>query len=192
MTKKYHDLALKIIDYAGGKQNINNLIHCQTRLRFDLQDDSLANKEELENLQGVAGVINSGGQYQVVIGPQVSEVYEEISELLGTTQSINKTSIEKKKKNIVSIAVEFISTSFSPIIPAMAGAGMIKALLALLVLFNLVSNDSQTYYIVSFMADSVFYFLPFFLASTAAGKLKCNPYLSMALAGILLHPNFAT
>ncbi|MHC5248395.1 beta-glucoside-specific PTS transporter subunit IIABC [Enterococcus sp. LJL90] len=190
MAEKYHQLAEEIMKNVGGKENVSNLIHCQTRLRFDLKDDNQANKSELEKLSGVAGVINSGGQFQVVIGPHVSEVYEEVSQLLGDVVETNDTP-SAKKKNIFSTAVEFISTSFSPIIPAMAGAGMIKALLALLVLFNLVSNESQTYYIVNFMADAVFYFLPFFLASTAARKLKCNPYLAMALAGILLHPNFA-
>ena len=174
----------------GGKENIRNLIHCQTRLRFDLTDESKVKVQELQKLAGVAGVINSGGQFQVVIGTNVSEVYEEVASLLGDVEEMAGKDVGKKK-NFLSLAIEFISTSFSPIIPAMSGAGMIKALLALLVLFNLVSNESQTYYIINFMADAVFYFLPFFLANTAARKLKCNPYLAMALAGVLLHPNFA-
>lgn len=190
MSKNYSDLAQSIIKLVGGKENIRNLIHCQTRLRFDLTDESKVKVQELQKLAGVAGVINSGGQFQVVIGTHVSEVYEEVASLLGDVEEMAGKDVGKKK-NFLSLAIEFISTSFSPIIPAMSGAGMIKALLALLVLFNLVSNESQTYYIINFMADAVFYFLPFFLANTAARKLKCNPYLAMALAGVLLHPNFA-
>lgn len=166
------------------------MIHCQTRLRFDLKDGSKVETKELQQLDGVTGVINSGGQFQLVIGTHVAEVYEEVLPLINLTETVSENE-SMKKKNVLTLAIDFISTSFSPIIPAMSGAGMIKALLALLVLFKLVSTESQTYYIVNFMADSVFYFLPFFLASTAAKKLKCNPYLAMVLAGILLHPNFA-
>lgn len=191
MSGKYKDLAEKIVTLVGGKENVQNLIHCQTRLRFDLIDTAKANDEKLKQLDGVAGVIDSGGQFQVVIGTHVEDVYDDVVALLGN-MSETTTESPNKKKNALSVAIEFISTSFSPIIPAMSGAGMIKALLALLVLFKVVSNESQTYYIVNFMADAVFYFLPFFLANTAAKKLKCNPYLAMALAGILLHPNFAT
>lgn len=190
MSRNYTELAKSIIKFVGGKENVRNLIHCQTRLRFDLIDESKVAAQQLQKLDGVAGVINSGGQFQVVIGTNVSEVYEEVLPLLGNMES-SESGSGTKKKNFLSLAIEFVSTSFSPIIPAMSGAGMIKVLLALLVLFNLVSNESQTYYIVNFMADAVFYFLPFFLANTAARKLKCNPYLAMALAGVLLHPNFA-
>lgn len=186
---KYEKLASEIISLVGGKENVSNLIHCQTRLRFDLVDSKKADKEKLNQMDGVAGVIDSGGQFQVIIGTHVAEVYEDVKIVLGDIEEQPEQS--GKKKNPLSFAVEFISTSFTPVIPAMAGAGMIKALLALLVLFNLVSNESQTYYIVNFMADAVFYFLPFFLANTAARKLKCSPFLAMALAGVLLHPNFA-
>ena len=190
MSKKYEQLAKEIVGLVGGEKNVRNLIHCQTRLRFDLYEASKANAVELKALNGVAGVINSGGQFQVVIGTHVSEVYEEIQPLLGEmTESADAS--ENKKKNPVLLAVEFISSAFTPIIPAISGAGMIRALLALLVLFKVISNESQTYFVINFMADAVFYFLPFLLASTAARKLKCSPYLAMALAGVLLHPNMA-
>lgn len=190
MSSKYNHLASIIVKLVGGKENVNNLIHCQTRLRFDLVNESKVDLDGLKKLDGVAGVINSGGQFQIIIGTHVSEVYEEVLPLLSESGVSDKPE-DHQKKNFVTLAIEFISTSFSPIIPAMSGAGMIKALLALLVLFHLVSNESQTYYIINFMADAVFYFLPFFLANTAARKLKCNPFLAMALAGVLLHPNFS-
>lgn len=190
MSKKYEQLAEEIVGLVGGEKNIRNLIHCQTRLRFDLYEASKANVVELKALNGVAGVINSGGQFQVVIGTHVSEVYDEIQPLLGEMTELAEAS-ENKKKNAALLAVEFISSAFTPIIPAISGAGMIRALLALLVLFKVISNESQTYFVINFMADAVFYFLPFLLASTAARKLKCSPYLAMALAGVLLHPNMA-
>lgn len=188
MSKKYEELAKEIVGLVGGEKNVRNLIHCQTRLRFDLYEASKANAAELKALNGVAGVINSGGQFQVVIGTHVSEVYDEIQPLLGEmTETLDAS--DNKKKNAALLAVEFISSAFTPIIPAISGAGMIRALLALLVLFKVISNESQTYFVINFMADAVFYFLPFLLASTAARKLKCSPYLAMALAGVLLHPN---
>lgn len=190
MSKKYEQLAKEIVGLVGGEKNVRNLIHCQTRLRFDLYEASKANAAELKALTGVAGVINSGGQFQVVIGTHVSEVYDEIQPLLGEmTESADVS--DSKKKNGALLAVEFISSAFTPIIPAISGAGMIRALLALLVLFKVISNESQTYFVINFMADAVFYFLLFLLASTAARKLKCSPYLAMALAGVLLHPNMA-
>ena len=190
MGKKYEQLSKDIVRLVGGEKNVRNLIHCQTRLRFDLFDASKAKEAELKALSGVAGVINSGGQFQVVIGTHVSEVYDEVQPLLGKmTETVDAS--DNKKKNVALLAVEFISSAFTPIIPALSGAGMIRALLALLVLFKVISNESQTYFIISFMADAVFYFLPFLLASTAARKLKCSPYLAMALAGVLLHPNMA-
>ena len=190
MSKKYEQLAKDIVGLVGGEKNVRNLIHCQTRLRFDLYEASKANVAELKALNGVAGVINSGGQFQVVIGTHVSEVYDEMHPLFGE-MTVSADDSENKKKNAALLAVEFISSAFTPIIPAISGAGMIRALLALLVLFKVISNESQTYFVINFMADAVFYFLPFLLASTAARKLKCSPYLAMALAGVLLHPNMA-
>lgn len=190
MSKKYEQLAKDIVGLVGGEKNVRNLINCQTRLRFDLYEASKANVAELKALNGVAGVINSGGQFQVVIGTHVSEVYDEMKPLLGE-MTVSADNSENKKKNAALLAVEFISSAFTPIIPAISGAGMIRALLALLVLFKVISNESQTYFVINFMADAVFYFLPFLLASTAARKLKCSPYLAMALAGVLLHPNMA-
>ena len=190
MSKKYEQLAKDIVGLVGGEKNVRNLIHCQTRLRFDLYEASKANVAELKALNGVAGVINSGGQFQVVIGTHVSEVYDEMHPLFGE-MTVSADNSENKKKNAALLAVEFISSAFTPIIPAISGAGMIRALLALLVLFKVISNESQTYFVINFMADAVFYFLPFLLASTAARKLKCSPYLAMALAGVLLHPNMA-
>ncbi|WP_258296916.1 beta-glucoside-specific PTS transporter subunit IIABC [Paenibacillus peoriae] len=190
MSKKYEKLAIQIMEMVGGEQNVASLAHCQTRLRFVLHDDKKANKDGAKKLEGVANVVESGGQFQVIIGTQVEEVYEEITKHTTLTDNENPDQSNKKKPNLLNRFIDFISSTFSPVIPAITGAGMTKALLALLLLFDLISRESQTYYIIACMADSVFYFLPFFLAYSAAQKLKTSPFLAVALAGVLLHPNF--
>lgn len=191
MSQKYKELAKEIVRLVGGKDNINGLIHCQTRLRFDLKDEKKADVDSLKQIKEVLNVTFSGGQFQVVIGMHVSEVYDEVSPLISESDGTSKEDKKQSnKKNILTKIVEFISGVFSPVIPAMAGAGMVKALLALLVAFGMITRDSQSYNMVNLLGDAVFYFLPFFLAVTAANKLKANPYISMALAGALLHPNF--
>lgn len=187
MSKKYEELAKLIADKVGGSENVSTLAHCQTRLRLVLHDNKKADKEGIKNLEGVANVIESGGQFQIVIGTHVEEVYEEVIKYL--TPDLDQEPVTEDKRNAFNKLIDFISATFSPVIPAISGAGMVMAVLALLVLFDIVSTESQTYYVISFMADAVFYFLPVFLAYTAATKLKCSPFLAVALAGILLHPD---
>jgi PTS system beta-glucosides-specific IIC component len=189
----YQEIAEKVIDGVGGTNNVNSLTHCATRLRFNLKDDSKANKKILEETPGVMGVTIGGGQYQVIIGSEVRHVYNEINKhLTPGTNSANEEEIEGQKKNIGTRFLETISSIFTPILPAITAAGMIKAVLALVVAFKWVDNTSQTYQIINFMADAGFYFLPIMLANSAAKKFNCNPYLAMMVGGILLHPNFVT
>ncbi|MGM7719815.1 beta-glucoside-specific PTS transporter subunit IIABC [Metabacillus sp. Hm71] len=190
MSQKYESLALEIVNNIGGSDNVSTLTHCMTRLRFVLNNNDKADREAFKTLDGVINVIESGGQFQVVIGTHVEEVYEEVIKYIKPHSDSDLISSKKEKVSVLDKLIDFVSGTFSPLVPAIAGAGMIKALLALLVLFNLVPRESQTYYVVSFIADSAFYFLPFLLAYSAASKLKCNPVLAMVLAGILLHPNF--
>lgn len=192
MSKKYEKLASEILKYVGGTENIDDVYHCQTRLRFKLNDEDKADKKALEDLDGVSKVLISGGVFQVVIGTHVKSVFEEIEKNVEPKNG----NIEKRetkvdeKKSILGTVVDFITGAFQPIIPALSGAGMVKALLALLVVFNLISKTSQTYYILNFFADAVFYFLPILLAFTEAQKLKCNPILAASIAGIMMHPNW--
>ncbi|ASA19773.1 beta-glucoside-specific PTS transporter subunit IIABC [Paenibacillus donghaensis] len=190
MSKKYETLAQQIIEKVGGEKNVSSLSHCQTRLRFILNDDKKADKDGMKKLEGVANVIESGGQFQVIVGTHVEEVHEEIIKHSSISNNEEAPAAETKKPNALNRVIDFISATFSPVIPAITGAGMIKAFLALLLLFDLISKESQTYYIINFMADAVFYFLPFFLAYSGAQKLKASPFLAMFLAGILLHPSF--
>lgn len=190
MSKEYENLAGKILEYVGGTDNIDDVYYCQTRLRFKLNDDSKARKEALERLEGVSKVLINGGVFQVVIGTHVKYVFEEIEKSIQPNSGEKKEIIRTGKKSIPGTIIDFIAGTFQPIIPALSGAGMVKALLALLVVFKVISNTSQTYYILNFFADAVFYFLPILIAFTEAQKLKCNPILAAAVAGIMMHPNW--
>lgn len=190
MSKKYEKLAFDIVEKVGGIENINNVYHCQTRLRFTLNDDDKADQKSLEAMDGVAKIMITNAMFQVVIGMHVKEVYEEIEKIL-QPQTLKAESGLKKKKNPISAFIDFVSGTFMPVIPAMSGAGMIKAVLALLTVFNIISTESQTYYVLNFFSDAVFYFLPIYLAFNAAQKLHCSPMLAAAMAGIMLHPNWA-
>lgn len=190
MSKKYADLAQKIVRYVGGKENVKSVYHCATRLRFSLIDEDRADKEALLNVAGVSTVISSSGSYQVVIGPHVADVFEELEQLVDV-QNENKSSADSEKKHIFSSILDFISGVFMPVIPALSGAGMIKAVLAILVVCGIVSTESQTYYLLNnVFADGIFYFLPLMLAYTCALKLKCNPILAIGVGAMMLHPNW--
>lgn len=184
----YQALGKSILEKVGGEKNISALNHCATRLRFNLNDDSIPVDAEVKAIPGVMGVVKKGGQYQVVIGSDVGNVYKAIT---GMTNLQDGSGGEgpKEKKKILDVVIDTMSGIFTPILPAITAAGMIKAILALLVAFKLISNETTIYQVLNFMADAAFYFLPILLASSAAKKFKCNPYLAMMLGGILLHPN---
>ncbi|MGT2749718.1 beta-glucoside-specific PTS transporter subunit IIABC [Streptococcus orisasini] len=187
MTKEYQNLAAQIIEAIGGKNNVINVYHCQTRLRFTLADNLKANTETVENIDGVTKVIINGGQYQIVIGIHVADVFEEIEKLVDISPD---TSTTEEKKGVFNSIIDFVAGTFQPIIPALSGAGMVKAVLALLVVFHIFTTDSQTYYLLNLFSDGVFYFLPIIIAFTEAQKLKCNPILAVGVAAMMLHPNW--
>lgn len=188
MSKKYESLAHDIVENIGGKENVLNVYHCMTRLRFTLADNAKANKEAIEEIEGVTKVIINAGVYQVVIGPHVSDVFEEVIKLVDINP--NKEDVPAAKNGILNTIFDFISGTFQPVIPALSGAGMVKAVLAILVVLKLITNESQTYYLLNMFADGVFYFLPLILAYTAAQKLKANPILAVSVAAMMLHPNW--
>ncbi|WP_200982678.1 beta-glucoside-specific PTS transporter subunit IIABC [Klebsiella quasipneumoniae] len=190
MSGKYHNLITSIISHIGGIGNVKDLTHCQTRLRFVLVDNNI-DIAKLKSLEGVINVIMSGGQCQVVVGTHVKDVFDAFNEAYpARSSSSSNISTSKNRKISLSSVMDFISGTFNPLIPAISGAGMVKALLALLVVFNLIGKEEKTYVVINFMSDAVFYFLPILLAYNAASKLKCNPILAAVLGGILLHPQF--
>lgn len=181
------DAISRIIFLIGGKENINNVWHCMTRLRFDLIDDNKVEKEEIKKLPGVLGAQLQSDQFQIIIGPKVSSWYERLLAALGP---VGEKTAEKphQRKGLVSLFMDTVSGVFGPIVPAIAGAGMIKGLLAGLIALKAVPQNSDTVMIIDLIASGVFYFLPFFLAVSAAKIFKTNEYLAVAVAACLMYP----
>lgn len=192
----YEELGAKILELVGGKDNVTGLTHCATRLRFNLKDTSKAQTATLKSTAGVLGVVENGGQYQIVIGNDVNHVYKPIADVCKLSGSASdngsggKQEQPEEKKGIGARLIDTITGIFTPILPAITAAGMLKAVLALLVAFKWIENTDSSYQVINFMADAAFYFLPILLANSAAKKFNCNPYLAMMLGGILLHPSF--
>ncbi|MCE4052186.1 beta-glucoside-specific PTS transporter subunit IIABC [Bacillus sp. Au-Bac7] len=182
----YNKLASAIIEQVGGAENVSNLTHCVTRLRFNLKNDELADTEKIKNIDGVVGCVNKGGQLQVIIGPHVKDVHDEVVKL-GNMTSGEKGEPDGKKG--FAKFFDIIAAIFIPIVGALAGSGMVKAILAVSTNFGWMTTDSQTYFILNIMGDAVFYFLPFLIAFTAAKKFNTSPLLALVFAGILLHPD---
>ncbi|WP_017690545.1 beta-glucoside-specific PTS transporter subunit IIABC [Paenibacillus sp. PAMC 26794] len=180
-----------IVRLVGGEANINGLVHCATRLRFDLKDSKKAERETLEKHDGIITVVESGGQFQVVIGSNVAHVYAEIMKNRDFGgDSSSSTESTGKKTSLLSKVFEIISGSFSPLIPAMAGSGMLKALLTVLTMLGWMSDTSDTHLILSAAGNAVFYFLPIFLGITLGMKLKANPYVAGVIGAALMEPSF--
>ncbi|MBS5885544.1 MAG: beta-glucoside-specific PTS transporter subunit IIABC [Clostridium sp.] len=185
---KFEREAEEIIKLVGGKDNVISLVHCATRLRFKLKSTSIAKKAELEKMKDVLSVVNSGGQYQVVIGNKVTDYYDTIMKKLGLKD--NSSNEKGEKVSIVSMIFETISGAFSPLIPALAGAGMVKALLTVLTSFGWMSDSTTTYAILSAAGNGVFYLLPVFLGITLAKKLGGNMFVGGAIGAALLDPSY--
>ncbi|WP_127546507.1 beta-glucoside-specific PTS transporter subunit IIABC [Paenibacillus amylolyticus] len=184
------DLAKNVLDLVGGEQNISGLTHCATRLRFVLKDDNKADLKALDQLEGVLKAQNSGGQVQVVIGAKVDAVYSEVKNL--TSDKIGELtestdSGPKKRRNPVNVVLETIAGIFTPVLPALVGCGMIKCLATVITAMGYLEG-SGFLTIINMIGDCIFYFMPFFLAVSAANRFKTNPYLAVALAAGLMHP----
>ncbi len=185
----YQDTARQIINMTGGKENVLSLFHCITRLRFLLKDNDKADRAALEALDGIMGVNISGDQFQLIIGNDVEPLCKA---LLAELPELDNAARPIKRRNPVSVILEGLSSIFSPIIPAIAGAGILKGLLALMVAMQWVETTNQTYQILLAISDGVFYFMPLALSFSAAKKFGANPYVAVALAAVLFHPAIQT
>lgn len=184
---KNQDIATRVLKAVGGEGNVNNVVHCATRLRFNLKDESKADTETLNQDPDIIQVVKSAGQYQVVIGSHVSEVYKELvanSKLGDNEGAVN----EGPKGNIFNQLIDIISSIFTPFLGAMAGAGILKGFLTLAVTLNWLNAESGVYIVLFAIADGIFTYLPIILAFTAAKKFNTNQYLAVALAMALVHP----
>ncbi|MCY8994991.1 PTS beta-glucoside transporter subunit IIBCA [Bacillus inaquosorum] len=179
--------AKNILQLVGGEENVRSLVHCATRLRFTLNDRSKADKDKIEALDEVVTVVESGGQFQVVIGNHVSEVYQEIGRM---SHLLNDDRAERsaQKGNLFGRLVDIVSSIFTPLLGVMAGAGILKGLLMICTNAGWLKPEETTYTILYAAADSLFYFLPLLLAITAARKFGANLFVSVTVAGALIYP----
>lgn len=184
---KYETLAKEIVKNVGGKENVSSLVHCITRLRFKLKDESKAKDDVLKNMDGVVTVMKSGGQYQVVIGNHVPDVFAEVMPLLGLAEEAGQEE-DPEKGSLFNRAIDTISGIFQPILGIMAACGMIKGLNALFVALGLYSDACGGYLILNAIGDGLFNFLPLFLGYTAAKKFKLKPMLGLVIGAIMCYP----
>lgn len=185
---KNEELAKLILENVGGAKNIKNLTHCVTRLRFTLYDDKKANKKTIENLDGVLGVQEQGGQFQVIVGSKVNKVYQELIGNPQLTLSEDGPKERGKKKSVISNILETISSILIPSLPPVIGGGMIKGFLFMFWEFGWIEWGSDIFNLLNIISDGMFYFYPFLLAVSAAKRFKTNPYMALAIAGSMMHP----
>ena len=193
--KNYAEMADQIVALVGTAENITYATHCMTRLRLEIKDHSIVKVEELKTLPDVMGAQWSGGQLQVIIGPDVGKVYSEIAvkhlKQEGEHEAGETPAEERgEKKNIFSTALDLFSAAFSPLIPAIMGAGFIAILLALLKQFGILSDQSTTYILLNNISNCVYYFFPVLIAYSLAGRLKVNQVFAIVTACFLLLPDF--
>lgn len=184
---KYQLLAKEIVKEVGGKDNVISLTHCITRLRFKLKDESIANDEKLKNMNGVVTVMKSGGQYQVVIGNHVADVYEDVLPLLDIKEGDSNTPAKKQKP--LDTFIDVISGIFQPILGIMAACGMIKGLNTLFVTIGLYPDTCGGYMILNAIGDGLFTFLPLFLGYTSAKKFGLKPMVGLVIGAIMCYPS---
>lgn len=181
-------LAQDILDLVGGSSNVIHLEHCSTRLRFNLVDDSKAKLEEIRKLSGVLGTVQNV-QTQIIVGSAVADVYNEVMKKLAGNASTQGVT---KKQSIGKTILDYLVSIFQPLIPAIAGGGILKSFLMLVALFGLMDKEGQTYKILLFIGDAPLRFLPLLVAVTTARKLKSNQLVALATVATLLTPDLAT
>ncbi|MDB8873680.1 beta-glucoside-specific PTS transporter subunit IIABC [Pediococcus acidilactici] len=182
---KYKEFNENIIKYVGGKENIQAVVHCMTRLRFTLKDRNKANTAALKDLDGLIDVVSNNVAYQIIIGTHVVDVYDELIDLLGISGN-DKEEVHKVKKNWIKAVLDVVSESMTPILEPIICAGLLAAFLSIISLTGLISPNSPTYQIFDALRVSVFYFLPILMAMSSAKRLGASPYLAVALAATIL------
>ncbi|WP_332238665.1 beta-glucoside-specific PTS transporter subunit IIABC [Sporolactobacillus sp. KGMB 08714] len=182
-------LGKKILGLVGGENNINTITHCATRLRMTLKDNNKVKRNVLENTSGILSIVEKGGQFQVVIGPSVPSVYEDLIAETHLGEGSDNTSY-KSNGNILTKVFDTIAGIFTPLLPLLAGSGVLRGLVLLFTQIGWLSDTSGTYHILTAASTSVFYFLPILLAFTTAKKFGANLYVSAAIMGALIMPEF--
>lgn len=190
---KYETMIRNILNEIGGGENIENVYHCATRLRFQLKDEGLANEAAIKETEGVLSVVRAGGQFQIVIGRHVGDVYKELQDILGNTErqelkDAKEFKEEMKDKKISSRFIDVVSGVFTPILNLLMATGVLKGLLALLTATGVLATDTGTYQILSVVGDCFFYYIPVFLGYTSMKKFGGTPFYGMAIGAALVCP----
>lgn len=185
---KYENLAREIVSNVGGRENISSLTHCITRLRFKLKDESKANDDIIKDMDGVVTVMKSGGQYQVVIGNHVPEVYADVMPLIDLEEDSTDKEDDARSQNLFNRAIDVISGIFQPILGIMAACGMVKGFNALFIALGLYSDTSGGYLVLNAIGDGLFNYMPLFLGYTAAKKFRLKPMLGLVIGAIMCYP----
>ena len=199
MNKKYQEMARQIVTAVGGNENVVSVTHCMTRLRFNLKDMSIPKDDEIKNITGVLGTARSGGQYQIIIGQTVNEVYDAVTavgnltEAAPVTEKKDNVKSESEKltwKSVGNTILNKIAGSLTPLIPMLIAASMFKMLVAVLgpTMLNVISVHSDLYQLFSFVGDAGFYFFPVAIGYTAAKQSNTSPILGIFLGAIMLDP----
>lgn len=184
---KYETLAREILAGVGGRDNVRSLVHCATRLRFKLRDNQRADAAALKKNPGVIMVVESGGQFQVVVGNHVAEVYNAVNQVGSLGDGVSADD-DGKKENLFSRFIDVVSGIFTPLLGVMAASGILKGFLALSLACGWLLESSGTYKMLFAASDALFYFLPIMLGYTAGKKFGGNPFITMAIGGALTHP----
>lgn len=183
-------LAVEILKLSGGKENLKSVTHCVTRLRLTVYDTKKINSSEIQALEGVMGTNLVGSQLQVILGGRVGPVHDETVVLVGDISE--STTDNANSEGIINKFLDTLSGIFVPVIPAIIGAGLLKAILFTLMFAELVPTDSDIFRFLNVFSDAGFYFLPILLAFSSASKFRANPYVAVVIAGILIHPELIT
>lgn len=196
---KYTEVVKAIVEHVGGKDNISVATHCMTRLRLNLKDSSKVEEDALKKLDGVMGVVNKGQQTQIIIGASVNEVYSEFIEYTGMKEEAPveenldelKQDLKNRKGNLLTVFFETVAGIFNPIVPALAGAGLVRAILTIAVVCGL-DNTGNTYMVINTIANGIFTFLPFLLAASAAKQFKMDTFVAMTICAGMMSSTWAT
>ncbi len=188
MAKDYQSIAREVLRLVGGEQNISHLEHCSTRMRFTIVDPAKVDRDNLKKTAGVMGVVGSGNQCQVVIGNDVIEVYDELMKL-GTFQQNSNSPASSGKMNVGAALLDLMVGIFQPLVPAIAGGGILKAFLSLFALIKIMDSSSVLYKVLMNVADAPLYFLPVLVAVTMATKIGANRLIAVSTVGALILPS---
>lgn len=192
---KYEQLAQEIVEGVGGAANVQSLTHCVTRLRFKLKNEGAANDEAVEKLKGVLKLIKSGGQYQVVIGPAVNDVYDEVVAIVGEAVAEGEVPADDaaetkdKKGGVGSAILDFLTSALGPALNLICAGGIIKGVVALLSMWGVATDGQLVYELLNAAGDAVYYFMPVALGYTLSKRLKMDPIFGIVLGAALVYPD---